>query len=131
MVPATNSPAYLWDRLDEKGVDYRIYGENYFLFTRAYRIFTDLYGADGELAKKFYDKVVTVAAKGEDRGGEFNELAKPYSDQAKTREDAYKLLADPGFASRLSHFLTGDYTFAKFFKRDDPLRRRFADYLYP
>ncbi|PYS59874.1 MAG: hypothetical protein DMF74_20210 [Acidobacteria bacterium] len=32
--------------------------------------------------------------------------------------------------SRLSHFLTGDYTFAIVLKRDDRLRRRFADYLY-
>ena len=130
MVPATASPAYLWDRLDEKGVDYRIYGENYFLFTRAYKIFTELYGVEGELSKKFYAKVIDVAASGDDRGTEFNQLAGPYAAQAYTRDGAYKLLGDPGFASRLSHFLTGDYTFAIVLKRDDRLRRRFADYLY-
>ncbi len=130
MVPATTSPAYLWDRLDEKGVDYRIYGENYFLFTRAYKIFTELYGPEGELAKKFYDKVVTVSSTGEDRGVEFNELARPYAGRADTREEAYRLLGDSGFVSRLSHFLTGDDTFATFMKRDDRLRREFADYLY-
>jgi YVTN family beta-propeller protein len=130
MVPAMTSPAYLWDRLDEKGIDYRIYGENYFLFTRAYKIFTDLYGVEGELSRKFYAKVMDVAAAGEDRGTEFNELAKPYFDRAKTREDAYKLLGEFGFASRLSHFLTGDYSFAQGLKRDDRLRRLFADYLY-
>jgi len=130
MVPAMTSPAYLWDRLDEKGVDYRIYGENYFLFTRAYKIFTELYGAEGELPKKFYAKVIDVASSGDDRGTEFNELAKPYFDRAKTRADAYDLLGDRGFVSRLSHFLTGDYAFASVLKRDDRLRRRFADYLY-
>jgi YVTN family beta-propeller protein len=129
MVPAMTSPAYLWDRLDEKGIDYRIYGENYFLFTRAYKIFTDLYGPEGELSRKFYEKVVK-ASKGSDRGTEFNQLAAGYADRAKTREDAYQLLGDSGFASRLSHFLTGDYTLVKYLQKNVRLRRRMADYLY-
>ena len=69
------SPAYIWDNLDEKNVDYRIYGENYFLFTRAYKIFTELYGAEGELSKKFYAKVVDTAAPGADRAQGVHELA--------------------------------------------------------
>jgi YVTN family beta-propeller protein len=129
MVPAMNSPAYLWDRLDEKQVDYRIYGENYFLFTRAYKIFTDLYGAEGELSKRFYARVIEVAARGEDRGNEFTELALPYTGRADTRAHAYQLLGEAPFANRLSFFLTGDYSFAAALKRDDRLRRRFADYL--
>lgn len=130
MVPAMLSPAYIWDRLDEKNVDYRIYGENYFLFTRAYKIFNELYGAEGELSKKFYAKVVDMAADGEDRGTEFNELASAYAGHADTRDHAYELLADATFVGRLSHFLTGDDSFAGAIKRDDRLRRRFADYLY-
>jgi hypothetical protein len=130
MVPAMLSPAYIWDRLDESKVDYRIYGENYFLFTRAYKIFTDLYGAEGELAKKFYAKVIDVAADSDDRGTEFNELASPYTGRADTREHAYELLADATFVGKLSHFLTGDESFATAIKRDDRLRRQFADYLY-
>ena len=130
MVPATLSPAYIWDRLDESKVDYRIYGENYFLFTRAYKILTDLYGAEGELSKKFYAEMVDVAADGEDRGTEFNELASPYAGRADTRQDAYELLADATFVGKLSHFLTGDESLAKAIKRDDRLRRQFADYLY-
>jgi YVTN family beta-propeller protein len=129
MVPAMTSPQYLWDILDEKNVDYKIYGENYFLFTRAYRILTELYGPEGELTKKYYAKTIAASA-GEDRGTEFNEMAKVYSDRAKTREDAYKLLGDVGFVARLSLFLTGDYSFADAIKRDNRLRRRFADYLY-
>ena len=128
-VPATTSPAYLWDVLDNKGIDYRIYGENYFLFTRAYRIITELYGAESNLAKKFYDKTVEAAA-GEDRGQEFNNFASPYAGQANTRADAYRLLGNEEFARALSRFLTGDDSFAKGLASDDRLRRRFSDYLY-
>jgi YVTN family beta-propeller protein len=128
-VPATTSPIYLWDTLDDQGVDYRIYGENYFLFTRAYKIFTELYGVESELAKKFYDKSIAAAA-GEDRGQEFNNFAAPYAGQANTREAAYQLLGNAEFAGKLSHFLTNDDALAKRLAGDDRLRRRFADYLY-
>jgi hypothetical protein len=130
MVPAMLSPAYIWDRLDEGKVDYRIYGENYFLFTRAYKIFTELYGVESELAKKFYAKVIDTGAGSDDRGTEFNELAVPYTGRADTREHAYELLGDAGFNGKLSQFLTGDDSFAASIKRDDRLRRQFADYLY-
>src|SRR6185503_4491928 len=82
-VPATMSPVYLWDLLDEKGVDYRIYGENYFLFTRAYRIFTDLYGADSEIARRFYDRSID-SAYGEDRGREFTNLTRPFASRVNS-----------------------------------------------
>ena len=130
MVPAMFSPAYVWDRLDERNIDYRIYGENYFLFTRAYKIFTELYGPQGELTRKFYAKVVEMGAGTEDRGTEFNALATPYAGRADTREHAYQLLGDDTFAGKLSQFLTGDPSFATELKRDERLRRRFADYLY-
>jgi YVTN family beta-propeller protein len=128
-VPATMSPVYLWDLLDEKKIDYRIYGENPFLFTRAYRILAEMYGPESELARRFYDKTILAAA-GEDRGTEFNELTKSYYGQANTPEDAYKLLGNPEFLQALSRFLTGDQAFAQAVRRDDKLRRRFADYLY-
>jgi YVTN family beta-propeller protein len=130
MVPAMLSPAYIWDRLDERNIDYRIYGENYFLFTRAYKILTELYGPEGELSKKFYAKVIDTASAGEDRGTEFNALASPYAGRADTREHAYQLLGDTTFTGKLSQFLTGDDSLAAAIKRDDRLRRRFADYLY-
>jgi YVTN family beta-propeller protein len=130
MVPAMFSPSYIWDNLDERNVDYRIYGENYFLFTRAYKILTELYGAQGELPKKFYTKVVDTAGAGEDRGTEFNELGASYTGRADTREHAYQLLGDTTFAGKLSKFLTGDDSLAVALKGDDRLRRRFADYLY-
>jgi len=130
MVPAMLSPAYLCDRLDERNVDYRIYGENYFLFTRAFKIFTELYGSEGELTRKFYAKMVELAAGTEDRGTEFNALATPYAGRADTREHAYELLGEGAFTDKLSQFLTGDDSFAAAIKRDDRLRRQFADYLY-
>ena len=128
-VPATMSPVYLWDLLDDKKVDYRIYGENYFLFTRAYRILVERYGAGSVLARRFYDKSIQAAA-GADRGNEFNELARAYYGQADTRQDAYKLLGNEDFLKALSRFLTGDQSFAQAILGDDVLRQRFADYLY-
>jgi hypothetical protein len=131
-VPATMSPVYLWDLLDDRRLDYRIYGENYFLFTRAYRIFTELYGAESQIARRFYDKTIAAAA-GEDRGQEFNELTRPYYGRVNSQADAYKLLGEKTFATALSHFLTGDETFAQMIGHDDRLRRQFAEYLsrYP
>lgn len=131
-VPATMSPSYLWDLLDDAKVDYRIYGENYFLFTRAYRIFSEMYGAESEIARRFYDKTIAAAA-GEDRGQEFNNLMRPYYGRVNSSDDADKLLNEPEFAIALSRFLTGDESFAHLVQRDEKLRRRFADYLtkYP
>jgi len=131
-VPAMMSPIYLWDLLDDANVDYRIYGENYFLFTRAYRIFRELYGADSEIARRFYDKTIAAAA-GEDRGQEFNNLTRPYYGRVHSEEDGYKILGERDFTRALSKFLTGDDTFALMIDRDDRLRRRFGAYLskYP
>jgi len=131
-VPAMMSPIYLWDLLDDASVDYRIYGENYFLFTRAYRIFSEMYGADSDVARRFYDKTIAAAA-GEDRGQEFNNLMRSYYGRASSPDDGYKILGEREFTEKLSQFLTGDDTFARLIMRDDKLRRRFGTYLskYP
>jgi hypothetical protein len=115
---------------DEKNVDYRIYGENYFLFTRAYKIFVDLYGAEGELARRFYAKVDRRARALTIAGTEFNELASPYAGRADTREHAYQLLGDAVLSRSSRAFLPAISRFATWIKRDDRLRRQFADYLY-
>lgn len=128
-VPAVTSPAYLWDKLDEKGVDYRIYGENYFLFTRAYRILVEHYGAESELARKFYAKSV-ISASATDRGNEFYQFARNFYGQANTRDSAYQLLGKPEFVHPLSVFLTGDDSVEQALRKDEILRRKFADYLY-
>lgn len=128
-VSATMSPVYLWDLLDDRKIDYRIYGESYFLFSRPYRIFVDKFGAHSRIARRFYDKTI-AAAGGEDRGQEFNDFTKPYYGRITTREDAYQLLGNRQFVKALSHFLTGDNTFQLALARDNVLRRKFADYLH-
>ena len=131
-VPATFSPVYLWDLLDDAGLNYRIYGENYFLFTRAYRTFSELYGADSKIAHRFYNKAV-AAANGEDRGQEFNNIMRPYYGRVHSATDGYNILGEHEFRTALSHFLTGDDTFARMIERDENLRRKFGAYLakYP
>ncbi len=128
-VPAATSPAHLWDALDEKGIDYRIYGENYFLTTRAYRIITDAYGQESELSKKFYARSMALAST-TDRGAEFLELAESSSGRTNTIGDAFQLLEDPVFASNLSRFLCGDEGLSTAMAWNPALRRRFAEYLY-
>ena len=128
-VPAVTSPAYLWDRLDEKKVDYRIYGENYFLYTRAYRILVETFGPDSILARKFYDKSMKSAAE-TDRGNKLYQFAKGYHDRTHTRQAAYELLGQPEFRRALSEFLTGDESLAEAISTNALLRRKFADYLY-
>ncbi len=128
-VPAVTSPSYLWDALDQKGIDYRIYGENYFLFTRAFRIFAETYGPESALAKKFYDKSMAIAAIS-DRGNEFYQLAREHYGKANTPEDAYRLLSQPSFTRPFSNFLTGDDSLVLALQKDTRIRKKFADYLY-
>ncbi|MFN2531039.1 MAG: bifunctional YncE family protein/alkaline phosphatase family protein [Pyrinomonadaceae bacterium] len=128
-VPAVTSPAYLWDILEDKGVDYRVYGENYFLFTRAYRILVETFGADSSFARKFYDNSVKLAHDA-DRGNAFYQFALPFYGKAVTRATAFKLLGQAEFASGLSRFLNNDESLATELISNVGLRRRFADYLY-
>jgi YVTN family beta-propeller protein len=127
--PASLSPAYIWDALDEAHVDYRIYGENYFLFDRAYNLITRTYGADSELARRYYARTVEFAAK-VDRGNEFFQLAQPYYGQANSVENALKLLDKPEFINGFSRFLVGDESFAQALRQNSALRGEFARYLY-
>ncbi|HYJ45130.1 MAG TPA: hypothetical protein VEV81_00855, partial [Pyrinomonadaceae bacterium] len=128
-VPAVTSPAYLWDSLDARHVDYRIYGENYFLYTRAYRIITDAYGVESEIARKFYDQMMTFSTKG-DRGNDFYTFARPYYGQANTPAEALRLLEQPEFSRALSRYLIGDESIAQAIRENPALRRKFAEYLY-
>ncbi len=131
-VPAATSPAYLWDALDDKKINYRIYGENYFLYTRGYRILRETYGADAEITLKFYRQMMINAAR-VDRGNSFYQFAKSFYGQAGTSEKALKLLENPDFARQFSIFLCGDDSLLRPLRDDQKLRRRFAEYLsrYP
>jgi YVTN family beta-propeller protein len=129
-VPAVYSPQYLWDALDDKSVDYRVYGENYYLFTRAYKTLVQAFGADGELARKFYTQTMLLASR-TDRGREFHDLAQTYYKEAATLDGAQRLLANnTGFTRALSKYFCGDDSLSDAFGKDEKLRRSFADLLY-
>jgi Phosphoesterase family len=132
MVPAVTSPSYLWDTLDEKGIDYRIYGENYYLYTRGYRILAETFGANSEIAQKFYARTMQHAAS-VDRGNAFFQFAKPFYGRMDTKEAASALLENAEFAKSFSVFLCGDESLVGPWKENRTLRLRFAEYLvhYP
>lgn len=132
MVPATTSPAYLWDALDAHRIDYKIYGENYFLYNRADKILRETFGAGDEISEKFYAQMMKYAGI-VDRGDIFYQFAKPFYGQTATAEDAARLLEDADFARSLSIFLCGDESLVKPLKENKLLRGKFAEYLahYP
>jgi YVTN family beta-propeller protein len=127
--PAVAAPAYLWDRLNEKGGDYRFYGEDYFIFNRTYRILADHYGADSQLARNFYHKSL-VGDPDSEHGQEFYKAARDFYGKADTREAAFDLLGQREFAQALSRVLAGDESLAQALQQDQSLRRDFADCLY-
>lgn len=128
MVPSATSPAYLWDALDAARVSYRVYGENYYLYTRAYRILNEELGERSEPARKFYARMMSLASE-VDRGRVFYDFAHTYAGRADTQADAERLLADEKFAAGLSNFLVGDGSLAVALGAKASLRRRFAEYL--
>ncbi|MDT7809704.1 MAG: hypothetical protein QOJ70_3517 [Acidobacteriota bacterium] len=128
MVPSVTSPAYLWDALDDAHVSYRVYGENYYLYTRAYRIITETVGEQSELARKFYARTMRLASE-TDRGRVFYDFAHTYALRADTQADAALLLGDAEFTKSLSEFLVGDDSLARALGTNFVLRRRFAEYL--
>jgi hypothetical protein len=128
MVPSVTSPAYLWDALDAARVSYRIYGENYYLYTRAYRILSEELGGRSEPARKFYARMMRLASD-VDRGRVFYDFAHTYAGRGDTPADAERLLRDEKFAGAFSDFLVGDDTLARAFAGNLRLRSRFAEYL--
>ena len=132
MVPAVTSPAYLWDALDERNINYRIYGENYYLYTRAYRILTETFGPEDAITKRFYEQMMRYASV-VDRGTSFYLAAKQYYGRMDTTEDAVRLLEDETFRKAFSKFLCGDDMLDRPIRENSELRRRFAEYLtrYP
>lgn len=132
IVPATFSPAYLWNILETKGVDYRIYGEPYYLFTRLYQIITETYGEDSDLAKKFYAQSMKLA-NNTDRGKKFNDTLKSFYGKADTQEGIYSLLETPELSQFLSTVFTGDDSLAKALKENPKFRQKFSIFLshYP
>lgn len=129
-VPATCSPKYLWDALDAKGVDYRIYGENYFLYTRAFRIIQENFGPNSDQAKQFYAQMMKLAAD-QDRGNELYRHAYLFQPQPASVAAAERLLLEsPPAARELSEFLLGNDSLVAPLRTNAQLRRQFGAYLY-
>ncbi|MBW4505333.1 MAG: bifunctional YncE family protein/alkaline phosphatase family protein [Scytonematopsis contorta HA4267-MV1] len=128
-VPATFSPVYLWNALEAKKVDYRIYGEPYYIFTRSYQLIVEAFGADSQLAQKFYAQSMSSAAK-TDRGQAATEVFKDYYGKADTPQQALRLLENTEFTNSLSKVFTNDDTLAKALQKYPNFRKKFAKYLY-
>ena len=112
-----------------KKIDYRIYGEPYYIFTRSYQLIVEAFGADSTLAKKFYAQSMRLAAQ-TDRGKAASELFKLYYGKADTVEDALRLIENPQFATSLSKLFTGDNSLAEAWRKYPAFRRKEADFLY-
>ncbi len=128
-VPFTFSPSYLWDALDAKSVDYRIYGEDYIFFCKPYRLLTDKFGEDSPLARKCYDRFMELS-KDKVRDTAFQDMMKGYHGRNFTKENCLKLLDDPDFLSKFSEFYSGDNSLAQAIQTDVPFKAQWADFLY-
>ncbi len=127
-IPAVYSPQYLWDSCSDKGLDYKVYGEPYYLYTQPYRILLNAYGADSDLVKKYYQHTL-VFANEKDRGLRFTQKFGAFYRQALTLEDAKKLLGDSQFVSLFSDYYLADSSLADALAKDDKLKNAFADFL--
>lgn len=127
-VPAVTSPAYLWDDLDRQHMRYKIFGENYFLYTRGFQVIRAAFGSDSEMERKFYAQMMRLASR-VDRGNAFFQFARGYAGRADTPEQALALLDDAGFADKLSTSLVGDGSLAAALSAKPGLKRALADYL--
>jgi YVTN family beta-propeller protein len=132
-VPALCSPRYLWDELEGKNIDYRIYGENYFLYTRAQRIIKESFEPGSDQAKEFYDKfyaqMMVLAAK-VDRGEALYSHAALFQPQPDSVDKAKELLKNEKVALLISQYLLGDDSLVYQFGTNEKLRDEFAKYLY-
>lgn len=128
-VPFTFSPSYLWDAMDAKSLDYRIYGEDYIFFCKPYRLLADKFGEDSPITRKCYDRLM-VMSKDKVRDTAFQGLVKDYIGKNGSKEDCSKLLEDPGFLDKLSKFYTGDDSLAKALEADPDFKAQWAAFLY-
>ncbi len=128
-VPAAFSRNYIWDALDAEGVDYKVYGEPYYLMTAAYKIIVKYYGQDSEMAEKFYANSMELAAK-VDRGKEFSDFVEKFYGRANNPKEAFRLLGDEAFTQGISKIFTGDETLQNALRQNVGFRKAFAVFLY-
>ena len=128
-VPAVFSKSYIWDALDAKKVDYKIYGEPYYLMTASYKVIERFFGANSNIAEKFYANSMALAAE-VDRGVEFSEFVQTFYGKANNRKDAFKLLSNDVFTKGISEIFTGDETLYDVLRKNLRFKKAFADFLY-
>ncbi len=127
-VPAVFSPAYIWDALRAKNVPFKVYGEPYYLSTAAHRLVDETFGANSELAKKFYAQSMELASS-VDRGKEFSDFTAAYYDHSHTPTEISKLLTTTDFGAGISKIFVGDESLYEAFRSNEKFRMRFADFL--
>src|SRR5262249_39420315 len=91
-VPFTYSPSYIWDALDSRKMDYRIYGEDYFFFCKPYALISAKFGQESVMARKCYDRFMELS-KDKVRDYAFQDLMKDQVGKNFTKEDCAKLMA--------------------------------------
>ncbi len=128
-VPFTFSPTYLWDAMDAKSLDYRIYGEDYIFYCKPYRLLMDKFGEGSPLTRKCYDRLMAIS-KDKARDTAFQELVKDYVGKNGSPEDCGKLLDDPVFLGKLSDFYVGDGSLAQAIGADPDFKAQWASFLY-
>jgi YVTN family beta-propeller protein len=124
-VPALFSPDYLWDALEAKGLDYRIYGEDYYLYTRPWRILASHLGKGDPLCQRFQDRMLALSGES-DRGKGFTRFMAPW---AKKALPPPALVKDPDFLAGLSNYYVGDDSLAKAMLKDPALSADMAQFL--
>lgn len=128
-VPFTFSPSYLWDAMDAKSLDYRIYGEDYIFYCKPYRLLSNKFGENSPIARKCYDRLMMIS-KDKVRDTAFQELMKGYVGKNGSKEDCLKLLEDPNFLQKLSNFYVGDDSLAQAIGTDPEFKAQWAGFLY-
>ncbi len=126
--PAVFSPAYLWDALDARGTDYRVYGEPYYAATAFWRLVTARYGDAHPLARAFVVQSGRLTT-ARDRGAALHRVLAPVAARGRTRAGALALLADTAFAAGLSRALVGGDALARALAADPALRLDVAAFL--
>ena len=125
LVPATFSPTYLWHALEAKGLNYRIYGEPYYLFTQVYRVLCNRYGATSPIARRFYGRSLELSSQN-DRGRAFSERLRDLEPADPSPGAIASLLERDDVRTMLSEVFTGDRSLAHALAGDPLLRQQFA-----
>ena len=128
IVPATFSPNYLWNALEARGIDYRIYGEPYYLFTEVHRLLVERYGAASPLVRRFYARTLELSQRN-DRGRAFSERMGAFEAASGNPAAIEILLGQEPVRQLISEVFCGDRSLAHALAGDGLLRRRFAAFL--